>query len=108
MASSAVPNMPRDDARVRSELLRVESYDIVLDLTDGGGKPSDRTFRATTTARFTAARAGSSTFIDIIADAIHSATLNGTAVDTTGYEPESGIVLPDLAADNTLIIDADM
>src|SRR5690348_434465 len=31
----SVPNLTRDDARVRAELLRVESYDVVLDLTDG-------------------------------------------------------------------------
>ena len=41
----AVPDLTRDDARVRAELLDVDSYDIVLDLTDGGGKPSERTFR---------------------------------------------------------------
>jgi aminopeptidase N len=106
----SVPNLTRDDARVRAELLHVDSYDVVLDLTDGGGKPSDRTFRSTTTVSFTAARAGS-TFIDLIADKIHSATLNGAAVDTSGYTTEDGLVLPDLAAGdatNTLVIDADL
>jgi aminopeptidase N len=33
----ALPNLTRDDARVRAELLDVDSYDVVLDLTDGGG-----------------------------------------------------------------------
>ena len=64
----SVPNLTRDDARVRAELLRVESYDVVLDLTDGGGAPSDRTFRSTTVITFAATRQGASTFVDIVAD----------------------------------------
>ncbi len=107
----SVPNLTRDDARVRAELLHIDSYDIVLDLTDGGGKPSERTFRSTTTITFTAARAGSSTFIDVIADQIHSATLNGAALDTSGYTTEDGLVIPDLTAGdspNVLVIDADL
>jgi aminopeptidase N len=103
----AVPNLTREDARTRAELLRVESYDIVLDLTDGGGKPSDRTFRSTTTIRFTA-RDGASTFVDVIADALHSVTLNGRQVDVEAYKPADGIVLDGLADDNTLVVDADL
>jgi aminopeptidase N len=105
---SSVPNLTRDDARVRAELLDVEGYDVVLDLTDGGGKPSDRTFRATTTITFRAAHAGASTFVDIVADGIQSARLNGREVDVSGYEPDRGIVLSDLEATNTVVIDADM
>ena len=61
MAASDIPNLTRDDAHARAELLRVESYEIALDLTDGGGKPSDRTFRSTSTIRFTTSRPGEST-----------------------------------------------
>ncbi|HEV7193087.1 MAG TPA: aminopeptidase N, partial [Jatrophihabitantaceae bacterium] len=107
-APSAVPNLTRDDARARAELLHVESYDISLDLTDGGGKPSERTFRSTTTIRFTATRPGESTFVDVIADKFHSVTLNGEPVDVTGYAPERGITLHNLAADNELVVDADL
>jgi aminopeptidase N len=103
----AVPNLTRDDARARAELLRVDSYDVVLDLTDGGGKPSERTFRSTTTVRFAAAE-GAETFIDLIADKIHSVTLNGRSVDVTDYQPASGIKLTSLADDNTLVVDADL
>ncbi len=104
----AVPNLTRDDARVRAELLTVDSYDVTLDLTDGGGKPSERTFRSTTTIRFRAARAGASTFLDVVADSLRSVTLNGHPVDVTGYEPENGIVLADLAQANVVVVDADM
>jgi len=103
----AVPNLTRDDARARAELLRVESYDVVLDLTDGGGKPSERTFRSTTTIRF-AARAGAQTFVDLLADRFHSVTLNGQDVDVSGYRPEDGVVLAELADDNVLVVDADL
>jgi aminopeptidase N len=103
-----VPNLTREDARGRAALLDIESYDVVLDLTDGGGKPSDRTFRSTTTIRFRATREGASTFIDVIADRFHSVTLNGRDVDVRDYRPDEGVVLPDLAADNTLIVDADL
>jgi aminopeptidase N len=104
----SVPNLTRDDARVRAELLHVESYDVVLDLTDGGGKPADRSFRSTTTIAFAAARAGTSTFIDVIADKIHSVTLNGAEVDASGYITEDGLVLPDLALENVVVVDADL
>ena len=98
----AVPNLTRDDAPTRAELLHVDSYDIVLDLTDGGGKPSERTFRSTTTVTFTA-RDGAGTFIDVIADSFHSVTLNGltqgtlyryriSASDDAGAAAQSAIV----------------
>ncbi|MEO9139499.1 MAG: aminopeptidase N [Jatrophihabitans sp.] len=103
----AVPNLTRDDARARAELLAVDAYDVVLDLTDGGGKPSERTFRSTTTVTFTA-REGAETFIDVVADAFHSVTLNGTDVDVSDYRPENGIVLSGLAEQNTLVVDADL
>jgi aminopeptidase N len=107
----SVPNLTRDDARTRAELLHIDSYDVVLDLTDGNGQPSERTFRSTTTVTFTAARAGSSTFIDVIADAINTATLNGVPVDTSAYTTEDGLVLADLVgpdSTNTLVLDADL
>ena len=107
-APSAVPNLTREDARARAELLHVDGYEIALDLTDGGGKPSERTFRSTTTVRFSAVRPGESTFIDVIADRFHSVTLNGSPVDVSDYAPRRGITLTDLAADNELVVDADL
>ena len=106
--NNAVPNLTRDDARARAELLRVHSYDIQLDLTDGGGKPSERTFRSTTTVTFSANRPGESTFIDVLADRFHRVTLNGADVDTSGYTREDGLVLTGLQAENTLVVDADL
>ena len=103
-----VPNLTREDARLRAGLLRVESYDVVLDLTDADGGASLRHFRSRTTVRFAASRPGASTFIDLVAERFHEVTLNGSPVDVSDYEPERGIVLPDLLSDNVLVVDADL
>jgi aminopeptidase N len=104
----AVPNLTREEARTRAALLHVQDYEIGLDVTDGGGKPSERTFRSTTTIHFTAARAGAATVVDVIADKLHTVTLNGRDVDVSGYDCEHGIALTDLATENTLFVDADL
>jgi aminopeptidase N len=98
----AVPNLTRADAQTRAGLLDVHSYDVELDLTTG-----DRVFRSRTTARFGCRQPGAATFIDVIAEKFHEVTLNGSPVDVSNYDPEHGIALTDLAADNTLVIDAD-
>jgi aminopeptidase N len=108
VSSSSVPNLTRDDATARAGLLYVDNYDVALDLTDGGGKPGERTFRSVTTVTFTANQPGAATFIDVIADKFHSVTLNGTDVDTSGYTRTDGLVLTDLAAENVLVVDADL
>ncbi|MDT4936532.1 MAG: aminopeptidase [Pseudonocardiales bacterium] len=105
---NAVPNLSRGDAQTRAELLEIESYEIDLDLTDGGGKPSERTFRSTTTIRFRVTRPEASTFVDVVADRLHAVTLNGTGIDTSDYATDRGIQLSGLGAENTLVVDADM
>jgi aminopeptidase N len=103
-----VPNLTRQDAKQRAELLSVDSYDVLLDLTDATGGPSERTFRCRTTVTFAANRPGASTFIDVVADRFHEVSLNGRPVDVSNYEPADGIVLPDLAEHNVAVIDADL
>jgi aminopeptidase N len=103
-----VPNLTRVDARSRAELLAVSGYEVELDLTDGGGKPGERTFRSRTTVRFTATTPGAATFVDVIAGGFREATLNGRPLDTSAYRPEDGLALPDLAAENVLVVDADL
>ncbi|MGH3978063.1 MAG: aminopeptidase N [Pseudonocardiaceae bacterium] len=102
-----VPNLTREQARGRAELLEVASYDVELDLTDGDGKPGEGTFRSSTTVRFSCRRPGESCWIDLVAAGVRSAVLNGTALDVSGYDEADGIALPDLAADNELVVDAD-
>ncbi|HVW43334.1 MAG TPA: aminopeptidase N [Amycolatopsis sp.] len=101
------PNLTRDQARQRADLLEVESYDIALDLTDGNGGPGEKTFDSTTTVRFSSARPGESAWIDIVAARVRSATLNGKVLDVSSYVEDDGVALPDLAATNELVVAAD-
>ena len=103
-----MPNLTRQDAQQRAGLLRVDSYDVLLDLTDADGGPSERTFRCRTTITFTANRPGASTFLDVIAERFHEVSLNGRPVDVSGYEPADGIVLAELAEHNVVVVDADL
>ncbi|MCR8691883.1 aminopeptidase N [Rhodococcus pyridinivorans] len=102
----APPNLTREQAAERAAILSVDNYSIELDLTDGAGAPGTTTFRSVTTVRFDATE-GASTFIDLIAKTVHSATLNGEPVDVSGYSEETGIALTGLAAHNELVVDAD-
>jgi aminopeptidase N len=101
------PNLTRDQAKQRAELLEVESYDIELDLTDGRGGPGEKTFESTTRIRFSSEHAGRSSWIDIMAEAVRSATLNGTELDVSTYVEDIGVVLPSIAESNELVVHAD-
>ena len=92
----ALPNLTREQAVERAALITVASYQIDLDLTDGSGAPGDRTFRSVTTVVFDAL-AGADSVIDIAADTIRSATLNGRDLDVSGYDESTGIPLRGLA-----------
>ncbi|QSB06276.1 aminopeptidase N [Natronoglycomyces albus] len=95
--------LSQSDAQRRSELLTVDSYKVELDLTDHKESP---TFDSTTTVAFTSSETGADTFIEIAAEEIVSATLNGQAVDTTGYTSKEGLKLSGLAPSNELIVQA--
>ena len=102
----ALPNLTRDQAVERAALITVDSYRIDLDLTDGSGNPGERTFRSTTTVEFDAT-AGADTVIDLAADTVRSATLNGRELDVSGYDESTGIALSGLAEHNVVVVDAD-
>ncbi|MDI1464327.1 aminopeptidase N [Catellatospora sp. KI3] len=100
-------NLTQVEAAARARLLDIHSYDIALDLTDGAGNPGDGTFRSVTTIEFSATEPGAQTFIEVAATKILRATLNGTEVDTSAWTADTGLVLPGLAASNTLVVEAD-
>ncbi|WP_028926390.1 aminopeptidase N [Pseudonocardia acaciae] len=106
----AAPNLTRTAAEQRAALLTVPGstidYDIELDLTDGAGRPGTETFASTTTVRFACARPGADSWIDLVAADVHSAVLNGTELDVSGYREEDGIALPNLAERNELTVRA--
>ncbi len=102
----ALPNLTREQAAERAALVTVDNYRIALDLTDGEGKPGEDTFRSVTTVQFEAL-SGADTYIDIAADSIRSATLNGRDIDASGYDEATGIPLRGLSERNVLVVDAD-
>jgi aminopeptidase N len=103
----AVPNLTQQQAVERAALLDVDSYTVDLDLTDGAGRPGEGTFRSTTTVRFSCRTPGASSWIDLVADRVSDATLNGTILDIADYDEAKGIALPTLAAKNEVIVEAD-
>ncbi len=94
-------NLTRLEAEERASLVTVHDYDVVLDVTTG-----PEVFRSATTVRFSAV-AGASTFIDAITAAVHSVTLNGVSLDPAEVSDGVRIQLPDLAAENELVVVAD-
>ncbi|MDR6508792.1 aminopeptidase N [Arthrobacter oryzae] len=94
-------NLTRAEARERADLISVESYDVSLDLTRG-----EKVFGSTTAVKFSA-RPGSSTFIDAVTHKVHSVMLNGIELDPAEVSDGIRIQLPDLAAENNLLVVAE-
>jgi aminopeptidase N len=97
----ALPNLTRDEAIERAALVTVGNYRIDLDLTS-----SEANFRSTTTVEFQALP-GADTYIDLAADTVHSAVLNGRDIDVSGYDESTGIPLRGLEKTNVLVVEAD-
>jgi aminopeptidase N len=95
-------NLYRDEARERARLLSDVRYDVRLDLT----QPASPTFSSTTTVRFSCAQPGASTFIDLDAEAVRAASLNGAAIDPATFTGVR-LQLDGLAADNELVVTAE-
>lgn len=96
-------NLTWEEAKNRSQMLKVDHYDVALDL-----KHSDTHFLSTTTVRFSTQEAGS-TFIDLRADKLHEVRLNGNPLPTQSYDPTYGIPLSGLqVADYTLEVTAEI
>ncbi|MFT4217041.1 MAG: aminopeptidase N [Micropruina sp.] len=74
-------NITRDEASARSRLLTTHRYQITVDLT---GSPS--TFTSTSTIAFSSLTGA--TFVDLIADSIIEASLDGAPLDTSGFNGE--------------------
>jgi aminopeptidase N len=94
-------NLTRAEARERAALIDVDSYEVSLDLTRG-----EKVFGSTTAVKFRA-KPGSSTFIDAVTHAVHSVSLNGRELDPAEVSDGIRIQLPDLAAENHLLVVAD-
>ncbi|MFH0412191.1 aminopeptidase N [Corynebacterium sp. L4756] len=82
-------NLTRDEAQHRFDLINVAHYDVELDLND------EHYFTSTTTVKFEVKKPGS-TFIDLRADEIIDARLNGVPLPLNAYNPTYGIALSGL------------
>jgi aminopeptidase N len=91
-------NLKQVEAAQRSQILKVESYKIDLDVTTGA-----QTFLVKTTIKFAGLKPGETTFIDCVGKRVISAKLNGADFDPK-FDGES-IFLPSIAAENTLEIE---
>jgi aminopeptidase N len=91
-------NITQIEAAERSELIKVSSYKIDLDLTTGA-----ETFLVKTTVEFAGLKPGATTFIDCVGKRVVSAKLNGADFDPK-FDGES-IFLPEIAANNVLEIE---
>ncbi len=97
-----IAEITRAETRERARLLRVDSYEVALDLTRGA-----EIFGSTSLIRFGCRQPGADTYVDLIADRVHEITLNGMAIDTAGAAAAGRIMLPGLAERNELKVVAD-
>ncbi|GAB0104653.1 aminopeptidase N [Nocardia sp. JMUB6875] len=105
----SAPNLTREQAIERAATVQVENYRVELDLTGqptNADEPRRESFHTKSTVTFTATP-GAQTFIDFVGAGVRSAVLNGVPLDVSGYDEEQGLTLPNLAASNELVVEAD-
>ncbi|GAA1977479.1 aminopeptidase N [Catenulispora subtropica] len=95
-------NLTRDEAAERARLLTARHYAVELDLTRG-----DTTFGSRSTISFACAEPGAASFVDLLAPAVRSVTLNGVALDPAEVFDGARVHLAGLQAENVVVIDAD-
>ena len=100
----ATANITREEAALRSRVVKAETYRVTVDVTSNGLADPERTFASHTELDFTSA--GGSTHLDVIADEIRSATLDGKPLPLDEFD---GYRLPlkDLSEGrHTVVVDA--
>ncbi|MBV7294949.1 aminopeptidase N [Corynebacterium sp. TAE3-ERU12] len=100
-------NLTRDEARARTEKVRVQHYDVALDVTADAP-----TFGSVTTVEFEALADGE-TFIDLRDADINAVHLDGTDItdtacrgDKANYNSDEGLTVPLSKGTHTLVVDA--
>ncbi|GAA2141312.1 aminopeptidase N [Kitasatospora kazusensis] len=97
-----MPALQRSEALTRARLIDVHGYDLDLDLTRGA-----EVFGSTSVIRFGCAEPGSETFLDLRPATLHRAVLNGRPLDPAALDGNR-LALTGLAAENELLVEADM
>src|SRR5690349_22202548 len=93
--------LTKPEATTRSDLLEVQRYDIVVDLT---GLLEGEVWSSVSTITFTCSEPGATTFVDVAMD-VARATLNGVEVDVSAAA-DGRLPLPALAEVNVLVVEA--
>ncbi|MFJ8624076.1 aminopeptidase N [Kitasatospora sp. NPDC093550] len=99
-------NLSRDEAQQRASILAVDGYTVRLDVSSAPD-PAAATFRSTTTIAFRCSEPGAATFLDLLAPAVRSVTLNGRALDPATAYDGARVHVDGLAAENVLTVEAD-
>ena len=100
----ATANITREEATLRSGVVKAGAYRVTVDVTGNGVADPERTFASHTELDFVSQ--GGSTHLDVIADELRSATLDGSPLPTDEFD---GYRLPlkDLTeGSHTIVIDA--
>ncbi len=96
------PSLTRDEAVARREQLSVRSYEVDLALV---GAETAETFVSRSTIDFDCAAPGSSTWLELKADSLVSAELNGVPVDASAWS-DGRLALTDLRDTNRVQVQA--
>ncbi|QEV01633.1 aminopeptidase N [Streptomyces viridifaciens] len=99
-------NLSREEAQQRAGVLAVDGYLVRLDVTSAPD-PAAATFRSTTTITFRCSQPGAGTFLDLLAPAVRSVTLNGRELDPATAYDGARVHVDGLAAENVLTVEAD-
>jgi aminopeptidase N len=94
-------NLTREEAADRAALITLTRHDVDLDVTTG-----TETFSTRSTIHFTCSRPGAETFLDFVGGTVEGLTVNGADVDPASVVGNGRIGLPDLAADNVVVVTA--
>lgn len=100
---SVVAELTQAEAILRAALLDVESYEISLDLSTDA-----ETVSSLTVIRFSCRAPGASSFADLTATLVRRVTLNGEPLDPSSAITAGRLQLPELAASNELIVEAEV
>lgn len=95
-------NLTREECARRAGQVRPQECHVRLDLRHAAD-PEHKTFESCSTVRFSST--GDTSWIDIVAQDIASATLNGSPLDVSGYDG-ARLPLSGLEADNELVVHA--
>ncbi len=77
-------NITRDEAAARSQVISTKAYEVAVDLTGREVGDKERQFLSTTVLRLTST--GGDTHLDLIADEVREATLDGEPFDVTTFD----------------------